>query len=183
MEQLLITNGTKRTLSLSFILTLISTFTVIFIGTALIHVNNEVKQLNAFLTNTKDIQPNFERSLQLYTESTQEIIDYLLSLRPDSEEDFIDFISDIESLEQKLNLTLNLQSNEASVAGTATLDYSISFYGNLTDLKDLLSELETLPYYIKIDKINFIDLAFITEKEEKQNGNISLIIKLFIRKV
>lgn len=190
MEQLPVTNGTKRTLSLSFILTLISAFTVIFIGTALIHVNSEVKRLNAFLTNAKDIQPNFERSLQLYTESTQKIIDYMLSLRPDSEEDFIGFISDIERLEQKLDLNINLQSlddlkgtDETSTANTATLDYQVSFYGNLTDLNNFLSELETLPYYIKVDQIDFIDLAFITEKEEKQNGNISLTIKLYIRKI
>lgn len=190
MEQLLITNGTKRILSLTFILTLISAFAVIFIGTALIHVNSEIKQLNIFLTNAKDIQPNFEKSLQLYTESTQEIIDYLLSLRPDSEEDFIDFISDIEKIEQKLDLTLNLQSledfegtDETSLANSTTLNYSVSFYGNVANLSSFLSELEALLYYIKVDKIDFIDLAFITEKEEKQNGNISLIIKLYIRKV
>ncbi len=187
MESLQRTNFTKRILSLTFVLILISAFVVIFMGTSSANLNKEIKQLNAFVGSARNLQSNFEQSLQMYTESTQEIISYLSSLRPDSEEDFINFISAIETIEQRLGFSLNLKSlNHVSETLSVespekTLDYSISFYGNLKDLNEILTELQQLPYYIRIDQINFVDLEFLTKKEEKQDGNISLVIKLYIK--
>jgi len=109
MEQIQITDGIKRILSVSFILILISTFVIVFMGYSLKSIHRDIRHLDKFLINSKDIQTNFEQSLMIYTERTQKITNYLFSLRPDSEEKYIKFISDVEDLGQKLNLDLNMQ--------------------------------------------------------------------------
>lgn len=188
MEPIQLPSNIKKILSVTFILTVISAFIVIFIGTALRYTHQDIKQLNLFITSAKNIQSNFEESLQIYTERTQAIMNYLFSLRPDDESDFVSFIAEIERIEQESGLEVNLQSlNQATPDEDEdeieTLNYNLNFYGNMGDLKNFLLELEKLPYYIRVDQINFIDLNYITDKEKKQNGNISLIIKVYIRKV
>lgn len=180
MEPLPIPNITKRILSISTIFILISTFVVIFIGYSLGNINQEIKRTNAFLAGAQDIQPNFEKSLQLYTESTQKIIDYLISLRPDSEEDYLKFIFDIEETSEKLGLDLNLESTQdIKLIDSKTLQYNLNFFGTNSDLITFLQALEKLPYFIRVNEIDFKNPQLLTD--EDINGNVNLKISLYIK--
>lgn len=187
MDQANLPNWAQRVLTISSVLIFISTFIVVLIGNSSGKINNEVKELQLFLVNTESIQTNFEKSLQMYTQGTQEIIDYLFSLRPAKEADYINFISMIEEIEQKYSLQITLQSHQDK-SGTKkttgdneeTLDYQISFYGNTTDLNKFLSELENLPYFIRVEKINFVSHDSLDSEKNTESPNITLFIKLYI---
>lgn len=180
MEPLPIPNITKRILSVSTIFILISTFVVIFIGYSLSAINQGIKRTNAFLAGAQDIQPNFEKSLQLYTESTQEIIDYLISLRPDSDGDYLKFISDIEETSEKLGLDLRLESTQdIKLTDSKTLRYDLNFFGTNNDLMAFMEKLEQLPYFIRINQVDFKNPQLLTD--EDINGNINLKISLYIK--
>lgn len=191
MEQAPIPNNVKRIIAISYILIIISTFIVVFIGTSLTNVHNDIKRLNMFLAATENIKPNFEKSLQAYTENTQNTIAFLLSLRPATEENYIKFISTVEDLSQKLSLNLELQSVNIQPKKTKkngngknkfnSLYYDISFFGRLSDLQKFLKELEGLDYYIGIEELNYRNPEYIMEKAKDQEENIKLRIKLFIK--
>ena len=177
-------NGLKRIIGICSILILISTFIVILVGTSLKNINRDIKSLGAFLSNSENIQANFEKSLILYTESTEETIKYLLKLRPNSEEKYINFISEIESIGEKLAIKLNLKSFEPILDKKAqkekALHYQIMFFGKQSDLNDFLVEMEKLPYFIKVEEINYTNPENI-DAESFKDGNITLKIKLYIK--
>lgn len=183
MEQTLPRN-LSRIIGISTILIFISTFIVFLVGTSLKNTNEEIKKLSAFLANSENIQVNFEQSLILYTESTEKIIKYLLSLRPNSEEKYINFISEIETISEKLTLNLNLKSSEQiedkKNPKEKVLNYQITFFGKQSDLKAFITEIEKLPYFIKIEKIDYRNPSFM-EGAEMKYGNITLQIKLYIK--
>ena len=180
MEQIQITDGIKRILSVSFILILISTFVIVFMGYSLKSIHGDIMHLDKFLINSKDIQTNFEQSLMIYTERTQKITNYLFSLRPDSEEKYIKFISDVEDLGQKLNLDLNMQFIN-NIKDKADINYSIELFSNTKNLEKFLSELQTLPYFIKITNIEFTDPDLYLSQENSREGNVKLKIKLYTK--
>ncbi len=76
----------KRILALSLVLTVIGTVATFVMGATSLSANNDIKTNEYFISVAKDIQPNFEDSLVLYTGETQKIIDFLLDLRPASKE-------------------------------------------------------------------------------------------------
>lgn len=186
MDQSSLPEGTKRIINICAILILISSFVVVLIGNSLKTINSEVKQLNAFLVNAEGIQANFEKSLQLYTQGTQHVIDFVLTLRPQKEQEYIKFISEVEKIAESLNLKINLQSlpPELQKPGTPinekTLDYIINFYGNQENLRNFLQRLESLDYFIKVESIDFRNLQSLAENEDIQE-NIDLKIKLYIK--
>lgn len=183
-------NSLNRIFKTSLILIGIGTFTIITFGLAMINTSNENKRIRNFLEIAKTAQPNFETSLTLYTERTQYIIDYLLKLRPENEEQFVDFIAKIEEIAQNLSLNINIQSysnlakakDEKSENGmeNETINYQITFFGGINDLNNLLSQMEDLPYFIKIESMEYKDPNYI-EKDEKTPPNINIRMKLYIK--
>jgi hypothetical protein len=178
MDQTTITENTKRIISTTFILILISSFVLIVISASMRSVNKDIKKLDYFLSNAEGIQVNFEESLRIYTDRTKTITDYLLSLRPENEQQYIKFISDVEKLGQDLSIDLTLQSSEQT---PKTLSYIVSFEANYSKMKEFLDALEKLPYFIQIGEIDFTNPVFYTNSRTVADGNIKLKIKLYIK--
>ncbi|MBI2463617.1 hypothetical protein HYV57_01535 [Candidatus Peregrinibacteria bacterium] len=82
MEAVQTSNNGKRILNFCLLLTGLSTCIMLIMGWSVSDVNKEIKELEYFLATAKDVQPNFEKSLLMYTESSKDIIEYLLKLRP-----------------------------------------------------------------------------------------------------
>lgn len=175
----------KRAIKVSLLLSAISSFIVFSIGWGTMKMNTDIKVLSRFLVNAENAQPNFEKSLILYTEKTKDIIVYLLQLRPGKKEEYVNFISQIEKIGQDLNLNLNLESvttskSEITAEGEDTIDYNMSFYGSETDVITLLRKLEQLPYFVKIDEIGYKDIKKLSD-EEKKLPNVFIRIRLYIK--
>lgn len=185
MIQIQIPDSLKKILKISFILVFLSVFVVVFIGTAADGVNTDIKKLNKFLLVAENIKPNFEKSLQIYTEQSQYVTEYLLGLRPDSEEELVGFISDVEALGQKLGIDLDLQTVDGSESEDENLEkyieYTVTFYGTMSDLKKFLFELETLNYFIGMDSIDFKNLEFADETASPLKENNKIILRLYIK--
>lgn len=186
MIQAQISNGLKRILLTTLVLIFISTTTVIVIGESIKNLDREIEQLNIFLENAEEIQPNFETSLEVYTKETKQIISFLYELRPETEEEIVDAISKIEDAGKKLSLNIDLKhmeikSMEDETTEKGALRYSISFYGTMTDLQNFIRELEKLMLFIKIEEINFKDTKFLDGDELKEKENINMKIVLYIK--
>lgn len=179
MVQPQIPNAVQRILVIASVFIFMSAVTVLFVGHTVSTLHKDIKVLQAFLVDAKDLQPNFEQSLVAYTTTTQPVIDYLLALRPDSEADYIAFIGAIEAIEQKLLIKVNLESI-TTLATQSTLDYNIDFYGNAETLDAFLRELESLPYYIKVSELHYTDPSLLIGNEATDT-NISMKIQLFIK--
>lgn len=188
MAQILLPNSLRRTLKVCLVLIGIGTFAVIVMGVSLINSDLENKKITKFLEIAKNARENFENSLVIYTEKTRNIINYLMKLRPESDEDVINFISEIEKIGRDLSLNVTLETyKEPGISAddnkkqeTPTIVYRISFFGSITELNGFLDAVEALPYFTKVDNINFKDLNF-TERTEKTPPNINLTIKFYIK--
>jgi hypothetical protein len=178
-----------RVLKICLILSGVSVFASILMGSSTLDVRQETENNKSFIKVAKEMSPNFEESLSLYTGNTQKIVDYLLTLRPSTEEGFITFISDIEDLGQELSLNLNVKSMEAEAVkpgkkaaaqDNSTISYQIGFYGSIRDMKSFIKKLDELPYYIEVSNITYSNPAF-ADEEAPGSQNISLTIKLFTK--
>ncbi|MFA6992280.1 MAG: hypothetical protein WC269_03300 [Candidatus Gracilibacteria bacterium] len=177
----------KRVLKTSLVLISIGTFAVILMGFSVLQTSRENKKTMKFLEIAKDAQPNFETSLVLYTEKTQDVITHLLELRPENESKYIEFISEVEKIGQDLSLNIKIDSyqdtiskNKIDTSKQKTLNYQITFFGSITNLNQFLSKLEGLQYLIKVDTIDFTDLSLI-EKDENTPPNVKIKIKLYTK--
>lgn len=175
---------TSRILRICLTLLSLSAFTVLLIGNSMVKTHNEVKELQQFMELAQDVQPNFEKSLTLYTENTKAEMDYVQKLRPDSELDYIAFISSVEDIGQQLSLNLELSSIDASkigpdLSGSRTLDYQVQFYGSLQNVTEFLRNIEKLDYFVKIDSLNFHTIN--GNAENVASPNISLIMRLYVK--
>ena len=184
MAHLSIPDSLQRIFKTTLVLIFISTFSIVGIGMAAQSNHNEIKKLNKFLIEARDVQPNFEQSLILYTEKTENIISYLLNLRPSSEKDFVRFIFDLEKVATANNLTINLQSlaenpleknKEKNI-----ISYNLSFFGTATDLENFLADVESMNYFIEVEYITFRDPKFIDNYDDLKKENINLMLKLFV---
>jgi len=164
------------------ILMLISTCVVLAIGTALGSLNNEIKNLEHYMEIAEDIKPNFEESLSLYTETTKGAIEYIHSIRPEGEIEYIEFISSIEEIGQNLFLDLSLQSIEGSVDTdvSPSIEYEVDFYGSSNDLTNFLEELEELDYYVHVVAVDYTRIAYTLETQDL-SPNISINLKLYVK--
>jgi len=183
----------KRTLVLSLILTAIGAVTTFAMGLTALSTNDDIKTNEYFISVAKDVQPNFEDSLVLYTGETQKIIDFLLSLRPASEEGYITFLTALEELGNKLSLHLDIKSigsvseseKKATKEPSKTLEYGISFYGSLKNLKSLLKGIAELPYYVKVAEVRYSDPNGNGDGDESDNKhklqNTYVRIKLYVK--
>src|SRR3989338_11057906 len=126
-----LSDSIARVTAFSTLLIGMCAFTIVILGLSIQSIHKEIKALEDFLIEAKDIQPNFEQSLLLYTEDTKGVIAFLLSLRPQDESQYIHFIDQVETTGQRLNLNLKLTSLEKSTnTASETLDYQIEFYGS-----------------------------------------------------
>ncbi len=131
-----IPNSLRRILNMSSLLIFVSTFAIFFMGNSLSRVHDNIKYLDKFLVEARDVQPNFEESLTLYTEKTEGIIKNIAATRPVTEKELVQFISTVEGIGQKLDLQIDLQSfGNAVFTETAgeqkSIQYKVSFYGGL----------------------------------------------------
>ncbi len=179
MPQTPIPSIIQRILNFSLILIFLSTFVVLVIGTATRDIRMEVQTLNDFVEQTDTLQENFERSLSMYTDEPRRIIDFVLELRPAAEAEYIAFIGAVEEIGIAQDLNLDLQSIDSEDSSLeSVLGYEVKFYGDKTDLIEFISELEHMPYYIRVDSINYKSLDLV---EEDTPPNVNLIIHLYVR--
>lgn len=180
MAQTPIPSIIQRILNFSLILIFLSTFIVLVIGSSTKNMRQEVLSLNAFLEGTDMLQENFERSLSMYTDEPRKIIDFVLNLRPKTDMEYINFISEVEDIGEELGLTLDLQSvNDSENQSTeSTLGYHVKFYGSQTDLIAFGDAIEHMPYYIRLDSIDYKSLDLL---EENAPPNVNLKIYLYVR--
>lgn len=170
----------KRIVSVCFILILISTMASMVLSYSLHLVNYDNKVIAAFLEAAGEVSANFEKSLIMYTENTQNAINFVDTLRPDTENEFIAFISKLEQLGQELKLDIILSTLE-SKPKAETLQFAVTFFGSRDSLMRYLEGLEDLPYYIRIDELEFKELK---PDEFNQDGvlpNINIILSLYVK--
>lgn len=179
----------KRIISLCSFFVIFSFLGVAAIGLSSLGINNDIKDSEAFVAVAKEMRTNFENSLSFYTGDTQKIIDFLLKLRPNTEEEFITFITALENLGKELSLNLDIRTmdNNTEAVGTEQNDgifYIVNFYGSIRDMKSFIRKLDGLPYYIKTSNIRYMNPAFQdgdTVDKSKKIQNISIEIKLFTK--
>lgn len=187
MAQTEIPNSLKRILAVTLVFMFVSAVVVVVMGESIKQIYKETYMLDEFLEESEDIQPNFEKSLEVYTGEATEITNFLSDLRPDTEEELVDAISSIEDAARKSGLNISLKSTESteSIDGEesegSSIDYNVSFYGSMTDMQNFLTELESLSLYIKIEEIDFKDTKFLNEKDLEKAKNINLKIKLYTK--
>lgn len=178
MEKKQISEGAKRVLSITFVLIFISSFIVIVVGNSVKHVHADINRLNHFLENAEGLQANFEQSLQMYTERTKEITDYLLLLRPENEQQYIRFISDIEELGKMFDGPIALQSTGEE---ENHLNYNISFESTFAQMESFIEKILDLPYFIRITDISFTSPQLYVNQRGENGGNVNLKIQLYIK--
>ena len=147
-------------------------------------IHNEVKEIEHFLELAEDVKPNFEESLNLYTAGAEEAIQFVKTLRPDSEVDYIQFISSVEAIGDRLSLNLDLESvdgdDKASALGNF-IDYRIQFYGGADDLSRFLEELEALPYFVRVDEVHYDSFELADDPSDYLTPNVDLMITLYVQ--
>lgn len=151
------------------------------LGGSLKTLTRDIAVLTQFLSNAELVKPNFEQSLNLYTKGTEESIAYVDTLRPDTESEYIQFISSIEAIGQKLSLNFDLESLGVAKEKDETLDYRIRFFGGQVELLSFLEELEALPYYIRVDGVQYESLARLSRTNVDTPTNLALTIKLYVK--
>lgn len=176
-------NPLKKIFNICLVLTIFFFSVNIILGTSLKTLKRDLKVLELFLVNAEAVKPNFEESLNLYTQGTQEAIEYVGTLRPDTETEYINFISSVEVIGQELALNIDLESLESPKPDSLgdTLRYRLEFFGSQNDLLTFLEELEALPYYIRVDEVRFESLERVTGSQKDLAPNIVLTIQLYVR--
>lgn len=180
MVQTPIPNIIQRILNFSLILIFLSTFIVLVIGASTKNIRQEVLSLNAFLEGTEMLQENFERSLAMYTDEPRKIIDFVLNIRPKTDMEYINFISEVEDIGEELGLNFDLQSinDSEELSSGNTLGYHVKFYGSQDDLIAFSYAIENMPYYIRLDSIDYKSLDLL---EENVPPNVNFKIYLYVR--
>lgn len=172
----------RMCLTLSFV----SAFTIFFMGHADSTINERNKSNADFLLAADDLQVNFEKSLTMYTESTQASIDYLSGLRPQDETGYIQFISTVENLAQTQGISLTLQTLDGDdlakdETGSRYIDYKVQFYGREETLRTFLEEVEALPYYTRVMDIHFQSFETFDPSQDADTPNVVLTLRLYVK--
>ncbi len=98
-----------------------------------------------------------------------------------NKENIVEFVSSLENItfENKYNAQLSFGKNQPQkdAQGFTLIPFKILFTGNLSSLSSYLSQLEKLPYFVKISKITSQNL-----KGLKSEGQYSLDASLYIFK-
>ncbi len=154
----------------------------IALGASLKILAKDIRELEIFLASAETVKPNFEESLNLYTEGTEQAIEYVDTLRPDTESEYIEFISSVEAVAQNLALNIDLESLDPEKPDGlgSTLRYRIDFFGGQNELMRFLTELEQLPYYIRVDELRYESFEALQAGEDSA-PNILLTIELYVK--
>lgn len=178
MEAIPPNNWFNKTLQLSALLIFLSAFITTALGYSVHNIHHENVHLKKFLSMASTVQSDFEQSLIMYTQNTQEAIEFVNTLRPDTEAEFIDFIGTLENLGQIQNLDLNLRTLDGT---KETLEFAVDFYGSKKKMVDFIQGIESLPYYIRIKNIHYKDLAYVSNASESLEPNIQLTLALYVK--
>lgn len=185
MEQAPQTSKITTVFKISFLLILISTLVLLILGNSLRVINKHNKEIDYFLQSAKNVQPNFERSLLIYTENTKTDIDYVHTLRPEDETDYIDFISTLENIGQDLSLSVNLQTLDNPKAldntGSNYIDYKITFYCTRDQLSHFLREVEKTSYYTRVIDMSYRTYEVPGSNEVLDSPNTSITLRLYVK--
>lgn len=161
----------------------ITSFILVVTGFSARGIHEEIKVLELFMKNSEGVQSNFESSLKIYTENTEDAISFVHQLRPDDELEYIEFISQLESLGQSLGLNLELSSNATAsgvdATGSNSLVYDVQFYGSYDQLMEFMKGLERMPYYMRVDSFDYAKLSTQTG-DELERPNVSLSLRLYV---
>lgn len=163
--------------------TLILSFLAMFITVALsisLHgIHHENNHLSTFIAKSSTLQSDFEQSLKIYTENIESTMKFVDTLRPDTDNEYINFIGVVESLGHNMGLNVELESQDSTAE---TLSFSASFYGSKNKLIEFISGLESLPYYIRIETLSYRDLSILaTSDKEDSTSNIQLTFLLYVK--
>lgn len=182
----------KRIIHLCLIFVILGFFGTSIIGMSSLSIKTDISENKSFIKVAEEMRPNFEDSLLLYTGNTQKVIDFLLKLRPQTEEEFITFITTLESLGKELSLNLDIrtiddkdQPTDKTKSKNDSITYNINFYGDIKDMQSFVTALDKIPYYVKISNIKYQNLSLKDGAQDKKLNeltNISIEIQLFIKK-
>ncbi|MEK7146203.1 MAG: hypothetical protein AAB802_03390 [Patescibacteria group bacterium] len=167
-----------RILNVCFVLTLISTLAIAVLSFSLNRVQQENKRITAFVNSAGELSSNFEQSLQMYTENTQEAIAFIDTIRPNNENEYIAFITELETLGQELSLDVDVETLSGN---KDTLQFSVEFYGSKRNLMDFLVAIEELTYYVRVDEFSLTELPTEITTSRNASPNIQLILSLYVK--
>ena len=178
-------NNIKKISRITLLLLALSAVVIFIAGFQVTSAAREIKVLKKYLENATAVQPDFEKSIVLYTTKTEKVFSHLMQLRPANEEDYVTFISNLEDIGKRLSLDLSVKSGSEDDSKSApgvqkTIPYSITFYGTESDLKDVITALLDLPYFIRFDAVEYRNLDVLSADEKKEPNNV-LKIKLYIK--
>ncbi len=170
----------------SSVLVFLGCFSIFLIGysVATLHAENVMSQ--NFVDSASNLQVNFEKSLSIYTENTQESMDYLDQLRPEDENGYIEFISRVESLGQEQGLQLVLQTLDGEIlkpddTGSHYIDYKIQFYGREAQIPTFLTALEELPYFTRVMDIHYMSFELYDATQNSDTPNVVITVRLYVK--
>lgn len=185
MEQAPQSSKISTVFKVSFLLILLSTLVLLILGNSLRLINKQNKEIDYFLESAKNVQPNFERSLLIYTENTKTDIDYVHTLRPKNESEYIDFISNVEDIGQELSLNVALQTMDSSkildTTGSNFIDYKINFYCTRDQLSAFLNKIEETNYYTRVINMSYRTYEVPDSSEVLEAPNASLTLRLYVK--
>jgi len=191
MDQVQLKTSVLRILKVNAVLIGVAAFTVVVMGISFMKTHDTNHEMRKFLEVAANIDSNFEDSLSIYTDYIENIINYLLKLRPVNETEFVAFISEVERLGQSLSLnieieTLEEQSPQKSKSkkeegSSPTLTYRVSFFGSMVDASNFISKLESMPYFVRVEALNFKTPDYSEKNEQTIQPNVNITIKLYVK--
>lgn len=184
MELMSLNKRTQYIARICAVLLLISAAMVGIMGYSAIAIHREVETTRIFLDKAQGIQPNFESSLQRYTENLEDAIHMIHSIRPSTELEYIQVISRIEDMAQDLGLDASLKTinpTKAVQGKSKTLTYEIEFFAGREQLIAFIKGLENLPYYFRITGLEYKDISASEDAEDYEKPNINLTLQLYVK--
>lgn len=173
-------NKSEAILKICVVLSFLSAFVVLALSVSLHRIEHENKNLDIFVSSASELSSDFEQSLLMYTENTQDAMQFVDTIRPNSDSEYIDFISTVEGLGQSLGLEVNLESLDT--VESDALAFSVDFYGTKSKLIEFLDGLEVLDHYVRIESLSYKDLALVAASEEGElMPNIELTFLLYVK--
>ena len=175
---------------ISLIFISLSAFATALLVRSVLSTLVENQELQAFLDKASIVQIDFEQSLSMYTEETKSDLALIDALRPVNEVDYITFISRVENIGQFLGAPVTLKTidpsnavrsgDTADITGSNYMDYSVDFYGNSDQLLSFLYGVESLPYLVRMQTVQYKNLEF-AEGEDTVRPNVSLTLRLYVK--
>ena len=176
----------KRVSRINIVFMSLAAAITVIMGIAVLFSANDVKVMTKYLEKASSIQPNYEKNIVLYTSKTENVIESLLKVRPENQDEYVGFISEVEALGQSLSLNLDIKAIngvQPSYSGKDDgnqISYNISFYGTDQELLKLLEAFDEMPYYINVSSISYENVDSLSD-EQKQTYNVHLKIDLHIK--